>query len=317
MERGILHLDFFIETITGFFNKFWFMFLFLLVLNVLDVVTGEIKAKYLKIESSRMATKGLYKKVFLWVLITITLGLSLIFLQIGKIFNVRIGFMAWLGRLVIIHAIINEFRSIIENIIQCDKSNIVPKWLKKGLEVTQETIDTGSDKLIDRLREILRNDDTREKIEKFLKENDLEVTKGKSQVKRRENNQENNYYNKENSHINNQDKINVVGDEEYRNNYNDYNPNWTNRNSYISSNSTTRRDNKGRNGSITYNKKKNGYRPQNERFKTNSNGRKKYYNNDIKTKRNYNYNNTYVNQNNYNGMKNYNNYNYNCRYDDF
>lgn len=170
MNEKALHINFFVNTITEFFNTFWFMFLFLLVLNVLDVITGEIKAKYLKVESSRVATKGLYKKIFLWILITITLGLSLMFIQIGEIFHAKIGFMSWLGRLVVIHAIINEFRSIIENIVACDKGNIVPSWLKKGLEVTQRTIDGKSENFFNKIETTLLDENLQKKIVKLLQD---------------------------------------------------------------------------------------------------------------------------------------------------
>lgn len=191
MNEKVLHLDFFINTISQFFNRFWFLFLFLLILNVLDVITGEIKAKYLRVESSRIAAKGLYKKVFLWILITITLGLSLIFLQIGEVFNVKIGFMVWLGRLVVLHAIINEFRSIIENIIACDKGNIVPNWLKKGLEVTQKTIDKKSIEWLDKLSDALRDEETRKKVEQFLEE----------EAQKKEEKEMFEFYNKKNNNI--------------------------------------------------------------------------------------------------------------------
>lgn len=187
MNEKALHVDFFINTITEFFNTFWFMFLFLLILNVLDVITGEIKAKYLKIESSRIATKGFYKKVFLWVLITITLGLSLMFIQIGEIFQAKIGFMAWLGRLAVIHAIINEFRSIVENIVACDKGNIVPNWLKKGLEVTQRTIDGKSQNFFNKLETTLLDENLQKKIIDLLEE---------EQKKQQDNNNNNNNNNK-------------------------------------------------------------------------------------------------------------------------
>lgn len=127
------------------FGDFWFLFAFLLILNIFDYITGIMKAKYLGIESSKMGLKGMCKKVFIWVLVAISFGISLIFVEIGEKLDVNIGFMTLLGWLMLAHAIINEFRSIIENIVACDKDHLVPMWLIKGLEVTERVIHNKAD----------------------------------------------------------------------------------------------------------------------------------------------------------------------------
>lgn len=132
--------EYLITVIRTFWGKFWIFFAFLLILNVIDYITGILKANYLGVVSSRASYRGMYKKVFLWIMVFISLGISFMLLQIGRIINVKAGFMAWLGILVLFHAIVNEFRSIIENIVLCDKGNIVPNWLTKGLEVTNKII---------------------------------------------------------------------------------------------------------------------------------------------------------------------------------
>ena len=60
-------INYIISTITAIlsaiFGDFWFLFVFLLGLNMIDYITGILKARYLKQESSRKATKGFVKKI--------------------------------------------------------------------------------------------------------------------------------------------------------------------------------------------------------------------------------------------------------------
>ena len=49
--------------------------------------------------------------------------------------------MGLLGWFMLAHCIVNEIRSIVENIIEMDKGEWIPTWLIKGLEVAQNLID--------------------------------------------------------------------------------------------------------------------------------------------------------------------------------
>ena len=64
-------------TLTAFFatilGKYWYLFAGFLLLNVVDYITGWIKAKYfLKNTSSEVGAKGAVKKVMYWVIVGIS-----------------------------------------------------------------------------------------------------------------------------------------------------------------------------------------------------------------------------------------------------
>nr|WP_317356448.1 phage holin family protein [uncultured Tyzzerella sp.] len=124
-----------------FLGDFWFLFLFLIILNIIDYTTGIIKARYLKKESSKKALKGFIKKFLIWCLIAMGFGLGIVFDKIGEIININLSLMLAIGWFILAHCIINEFRSILENMVELDKGYLVPKWLIKGLEVTQNIMD--------------------------------------------------------------------------------------------------------------------------------------------------------------------------------
>ena len=84
----------------------------------------------------------------MWILVAISFGLSEIFIHIGNLGGHNLSFMVLLGWFMLAHCIVNEIRSIIENIIEMDKGEWIPTWLIKGLEVAQNLIDKrASDKL--------------------------------------------------------------------------------------------------------------------------------------------------------------------------
>ena len=146
-------INYIISIITGIFSAilgdFWFLFLFLIILNIIDYTTGIMKAKYLKKESSRRAMKGFIKKFLMWCLIAMGFGLGITFQKIGKIIGIDLHIMLAIGWFILAHCIINEFRSILENMVELDKGYLVPKWLIKGLEVTNKIMDKKANNIVD------------------------------------------------------------------------------------------------------------------------------------------------------------------------
>ena len=146
-------VNYIISVITGVLSAilgdFWFLFVFLLGLNVIDYITGVMKARYLKKESSRRAMKGFIKKFFIWCLVAMGFGLGIAFEQIGKVIGINLHIMIAIGWFILAHCIINEFRSILENMVELDKGYLVPKWLIKGLEVTHKIIDKNVNNTVD------------------------------------------------------------------------------------------------------------------------------------------------------------------------
>ncbi|WP_250278808.1 phage holin family protein [[Clostridium] colinum] len=150
-------VNYIISTITGILSAilgdFWFLFIFLLGLNIIDYTTGVMKARYLKKESSRQAMKGFIKKFLIWCLIAMGFGLGITFQKIGEVIGVNLHIMLSIGWFILAHCIINEFRSILENMVELDKGYLVPKWLIKGLEVANQMIDRNVNEVINNLEE--------------------------------------------------------------------------------------------------------------------------------------------------------------------
>lgn len=147
-------IDYFIEIIIVFlsaiFGKFWILFVSLLILNILDYFTGIMKAKYLKKISSKKGFSGAVKKCFIWVLVFLSFTVGIAFKYIGEILQINLNWLVYVGYLTLIHCIINEICSILENIVECDKGDLIPKWLIRGLAVFKRIADEKANQFIDK-----------------------------------------------------------------------------------------------------------------------------------------------------------------------
>lgn len=116
------------------------IFCSLFILNILDCLTGWYKAKVLKRENSKSGYKGIINKISIWILVLISFIVSFCLKQIKIIIPIDVGVSIYLGWLTLILLIINEARSIVENLIE---SNVkVPKWLSSSLEVYQNSVES-------------------------------------------------------------------------------------------------------------------------------------------------------------------------------
>ncbi len=122
-----------VAALSALLGDFWYLFAAFLVLNTVDYITGIIKAKVYHKENSARGLRGIIKKVGYWVVIALAFFISFSFENMGNIIGVNLGFMKMMGWFTLATFIINEIRSILENlvILQVD----VPKFLTKGLEV--------------------------------------------------------------------------------------------------------------------------------------------------------------------------------------
>ena len=125
------------------FIKNWYLFALYLLLNILDNITGWIKAKVNNKENSKIAREGILRKVSNWIIIVITFAISAGFLEIGKIISIDLSILMTLGWVVLGSLIINEVRSILENLVEAGCK--VPKALIKGLEVAEAALDDEDD----------------------------------------------------------------------------------------------------------------------------------------------------------------------------
>ena len=116
-----------------------------LILNVVDFITGTIKARITKTESSSKGLTGIIKKVGYWILILITFLASYMLSNLGDLININIEFVVLFGWFTLGCLIINEFRSILENLSELGIK--LPDFLIKGFEVIQHIIDKKTEEI--------------------------------------------------------------------------------------------------------------------------------------------------------------------------
>lgn len=122
------------------FGKYWFLFAGFLILNLVDYATGFIKAKYYnKNESSAVGAKGVFKKVWYWVVIGLAFFISHCFVYMGEVIDINLSFVQLFGWFTLATYLINEIRSILENLVEMNVN--VPGFLVAGLDVTQKLLD--------------------------------------------------------------------------------------------------------------------------------------------------------------------------------
>lgn len=121
------------------FIKNWYLFALYLFLNVVDNITGWMKARITHKESSVVARDGILRKVSNWIIIVVSFAIAAGFLEIGRIIHIDLSVLMVLGWVVLGSFIVNEVRSILENLMEAGCK--VPKVLVKGLEVAQAAFD--------------------------------------------------------------------------------------------------------------------------------------------------------------------------------
>ncbi len=132
-------------TFTSIFGIEWILFMGYLILNIVDYLTGTLKAKIKKVESSNKGLIGIIKKICYWVLIGVSFLISYLLMQLGSKLNINLEFIMLFGWFTLACLIINESRSIIENLIEIGID--VPIFLKKGLETYENIIKSTIEKL--------------------------------------------------------------------------------------------------------------------------------------------------------------------------
>ena len=107
---------------------------------MVDYGTGWCKARfYKKNESSAIGAKGVFKKVWYWVVIGIAFFISFCFTGMGEIISVDLSFVQSFGWFTLATYLINEIRSILENLVEMEVK--VPAFLIAGLDITQKLLD--------------------------------------------------------------------------------------------------------------------------------------------------------------------------------
>lgn len=129
--------------ITGMTNIFgiqWVLFAGYLMLNILDFITGCMKARINKTESSVIGLKGIIKKVCYWLLVLVAFLTSYLLSTLGELIGLNISYIMLFGWFTLACLLINEIRSILENLTEIGIE--VPNFLSKGLKVVNNTINS-------------------------------------------------------------------------------------------------------------------------------------------------------------------------------
>lgn len=134
-----------VTVMTAIFGMYWYIFAAFLIFNVLDWLTGWYKSRKLKKESSSVGLKGIIKKLGYWAIILVAFIISYVFVHMGQdILHVDLNFLAMVGWFTLACLMVNEARSILENLVECGYN--VPSILIKGLAVTEKLINNDDDK---------------------------------------------------------------------------------------------------------------------------------------------------------------------------
>ena len=124
-------------------GQYWFLFFGLLLCNVVDWNSGWMKSSMKGESCSRVGAIGAMKKVWYWVVIGIAFFIGFSFEQMGQTIGISLAFMNMVGWFVLANYLVNEIRSILENLVEMGVD--VPAFLVKGLQVTSEKIEQAAE----------------------------------------------------------------------------------------------------------------------------------------------------------------------------
>jgi toxin secretion/phage lysis holin len=118
---------------------YWYLFAGYLVFQILDYITGWVKASKLHEESSRVGLHGILKKVGYWIIVLVAFMVPDMLIHLGRdTLGINLDFLMLFGWFTLATLTINEARSILENLVECNVE--VPEFLIKGLAVTEKLI---------------------------------------------------------------------------------------------------------------------------------------------------------------------------------
>ena len=127
------------------FGAHWPLFAFFLLLNIIDYIYGVLKARATNTLNSGKGFQGIIKKASYWVLIALSFGISVVFVDIGVVLGIDLAFLQLIGWFVLAIFIINELTSILENMVALGVD--VPPILLKGLAAAKTAVDAAGNKV--------------------------------------------------------------------------------------------------------------------------------------------------------------------------
>lgn len=135
-----------ITGMTSIFGIQWILFACYLALNIVDFITGCIKARVNKTESSAIGLKGIIKKVCYWLLILVAFIISYMISNIGNLLDMNLNYIVLFGWFTLACLTINEVRSILENLVEIGIQ--VPEFLVKGLKIFSQSLNSKTEKTV-------------------------------------------------------------------------------------------------------------------------------------------------------------------------
>lgn len=112
----------------------------LMVMMIIDYLTG-MSAAWINNElSSKVGAKGILKKIGYMALIVVAAGVDYLIWSGVAAVQVNVGYQMWFGLLVAVWLIINEMISILENLRRMDVP--LPNFLVRVLSRIKHTVDT-------------------------------------------------------------------------------------------------------------------------------------------------------------------------------
>lgn len=133
-----------VAVLTAAFGIYWYIFAGYLIFNILDWLTGWYKSRKLGKESSKVGFHGILKKLGYWAIILVAFLIPDLFIHLGQdVLRVNLSFLTLLGWFTLASLLVNEVRSILENLVECGYK--VPDFLIRGLAVTEKLICAGAE----------------------------------------------------------------------------------------------------------------------------------------------------------------------------
>lgn len=122
------------------FNHYGAVLASFLLFNLIDWITGTCKARFLKKESSVDGLKGILKKLGYWIIIFVAFIIGQDMAIMGTELGFEFEFASYLGWLTLGMLVVNEARSILENLVEMGVP--VPEVLSRGLALCQNSLET-------------------------------------------------------------------------------------------------------------------------------------------------------------------------------
>ena len=106
-----------VAVLSYIFGEHWILFALFLAFNIADWITGWMKSRLAHKENSKAGWKGVLKKLGYWIMIAVAFGASAVFVEIGRTLGINLEITALLGFFVLASLLVNEIRSICENLV--------------------------------------------------------------------------------------------------------------------------------------------------------------------------------------------------------